>query len=496
MYASWLHILFQIFMSHILFPHKNTEPRHSSPLILPQDVMLEENAALLRKLWEQMWMDMVREQILSFITHVEPEILIGVKRWHLRLVVSDAQREVETLLGIQIHTLAHTSQTSGLILWNTKEDIVKYTHIPDMKHMTQKEFELLVSSYFSDPQTRNFIIGLFYRERWNIEANLWLDLTQIGNKEEIDIPTNTHTLGTTETQDPLLTVLQSWWSWERKRRFSYHYSFAKVRRMHSGMLSNFFPLRLTKTLLSHLWLRKSEIIDFPEKDIPARTSQIDSQDASDLSWKLPADTAEICEKVFITLSLQLAQQVENIEWLTGVRQELYIPEILAPQLNRLKELEVLAGLYNFHAHLESSVLTAMVYLYPELAGQHAVKKAAYLTKIPWERYPDPREVFISQPKTVQQEMDALKQKEGIYLEMDERVANLYGFGEHRGIRCSLALLEQIWKIPDEENIIFEIAGKQAQLSAKMFRRVFHRGIPPERGVETGEIIVGDFTSQS
>lgn len=449
MYASWLHIHFQIFMSQLLFPHKNTEARNSSPLILPQDLVLEENAALLRKLWETMWMDAVREQVLSFITHVEPEILIGVKRWHLRLVVSDAQREVETLLGMQIHTLSHTSETSWLLRRETKTSISSTPHTPDIKHMTQKEFELLVSSFFSEPQTRNMIIGLLYREKDHQEANLWLDLTQIYKEQENETPGNIHTLGTTETRDPLLLELQRWWKGDRKRRFSYHYSFAKVRRMHSGMLSDFFPFRLTKTLLSHLWIRKSEIIDFPKKDFPEKTSQADTKELPKLTQKLPTDTPLICEKVFVSLCFQLAKQVENIEWLTGARTELFIPEILKPQLSRLKELEVLAGLYNLHAHLESSVLSAMVYLYPELAWQYAVQKAAYLTKIPGERYPDPREIFVSQPKTLQQQVDTPKQKEGIYLEMDERVANLYGFGEHRGIRCNPLLLEHIWKVPDE-----------------------------------------------
>jgi hypothetical protein len=84
--------------------------------------------------------------------------------------------------------------------------------------------------------------------------------------------------------------------------------------------------------------------------------------------------------------------VENIEWLIETRQELYIPEILKPQLSRLKELEILGGFHNLHAHLESAVLTMMTYHYPEITSQYAIKKSTTLTKSALERYPHPREI--------------------------------------------------------------------------------------------------------
>jgi hypothetical protein len=139
---------------------------------------------------------------------------------------------------------------------------------------------------------------------------------------------------------------------------------------------------------------------------------------------LPADTEILCEKVFASLASSLSQLVENIEWLTGVRDELYVPEILKPQLSRLKELEILGGFYNLHAHLESVVLTMMTYHYPEITSQHASKKSSTLKKNLLERYPHPREIQEFAP---QRYVVPNKKPEGIYLEMDPEFAEQYGF---------------------------------------------------------------------
>lgn len=461
----------------------------SAAFITPDEVSRMQSATLIEKLSSHYWATQVRSEILGMFARVEPEILTWVRKGHLQLVCSEAQRQVGQILGMQLYTLSHTTQKPKLHGIHKKNSLSQKLHVPDTKHMSQNEFELLVSSYFSDSEARRMIVEILFRARGKQQEHLAIDLTQLWKTEPEDTPTNTHTLGTTETQDPLKVRLTRWWTGEKKRRFEYHYSFAKVRKRQKWVFSDFFPARLSKTLLSHVWLRETQVIDFPKKfsppkDIPQTLQKHDAE------IKLPADTQELCENAFASFVFQIAQLVENIEWLTGARPNIYIPEILRPQLTRLKELEILGGFPNIHAHLESAVLSMMTYLYPEITAEHASKKAPMLSKPSLEKYPLAQDIA---PVWYKNAPYPQKKRDGIYLEMDAKIAEHYGFGEQRGIRCSPALIEHIWKIPEDEQVIFEIAGKPVQISAKMFRRIFHRGMPPERGVETGEIIVGNFS---
>lgn len=471
-----------------------------------REARLEWNKALIDKI-SQGNPNAISELAGLFVSH-DPSLVTWKWKLHLQLVSDESRREVSDLLWMEIPTLWNPQPKLIWLQNETYKDISNAQYTRDVKNMTQEEFTLFISLFFQDTDARDLFVSLFFREKDRISEWLKQNLNDVYEQVFEEEPSNTHTLGVTEVPE---TFAQFWWrfwndSKKRKmkywkigllnkarvffqmnprRKFEYYSSQSKIRQSHGTFWDNFF-VRLTKTLWWHMNLRKTQLIDFPK---PYYKSKIKSKEIQ--AKKLRPDTPKVIEQAFIAIMRELAQLSENIEWFIGVRDSIFIPDEIQKQLSRMKELESLGWLHNFHQHIESTLSMLIVYYYPEMMQDYGKEKSQNISKAKLEKYPSLQEIprTHSSPQKRWDENSNLWSRftDTIVLEMDERVAEYYWFFENRKLRCSPQLIKHIFSLPDEEPVVFDIWWKKAEISAKMFRRVFHREWLPDK-TETGNIL--------
>ena len=435
---------------------------------------VEKNYALVAKLsQEDSW---VRQELLWVIWQADPSVFVNIQKWHLRVVSDEKRRAVEKLLGTSIATLQDSTKT-WLILPDKLVDLNTPTHIEDTEAMSEAEFSLFSALYFSDSKAREMLVKLFMTEKDSQWSNFTLDLNNLYEEIFEEEPTNIHSFWTTEKKDSLKIRLNRLISGERKRLYEYVYSYAKVRKKHGRFWNSFF-LRLAKTLWWHTWLRQTQVVDFP-----GEYNKSTQQDQEVQTKKLRSDTPEIVSKAFITGMIVISKLPENIEWYTGVRTQVFIPNEIQKQFERMQELEVLWWLYNYHEHIESTLAMLIGYYYPAMVSKYGLQKWKDISAKQLEKYPSIEDVHISlNNNSVHNNTQREKywKTDAIILEMNEKVAEHFWFPLNSKLRCSPQLIEHILWLPDEEPVVFDIWWKQAQISAKMFRRIFHRGTLPSK----------------
>lgn len=369
----------------VLDPAKVVANPGENGLIMPSEIRKAESRELIAKLSREQ--EGTREEVLRIIAQAESDVFITREKWGLRLVWDSEREEISKLVGEKIETIDLQSPKTELII--PEETILQ---IPENhssispETMTQKELEMYCNRYFSDPQARRYILSLFMREKDFQEQNLQINLNNLYQQDETETENNVHTLWTTELRDPIMLRIKRKLSWERKRIFEYGYSYNKVQKMHKNTFGNVFIMRLGKTILWQIGMRKSQIIDFPDIYIQRWEEKNDEYSSKDI--KLPHDTWELCERAFIALGIELSQQIENLEWFVWARQDIYVPDFLMPQLERLKELEILSGGKNLHEHIESLIATGISYNHPSLTRIHGETLATKIKTSSIQEYPD------------------------------------------------------------------------------------------------------------
>lgn len=456
------------------------------PKFITSDELRREDAArLIDKISAQK--SQVREEVLGYIAQVNPDIFIWQKKGDLRLVWDSEREEISQLVWRQISMLASPTPKSELILPpNSKLDIDESVPSLSPNSMNLPEFEMLCNRYFSDPVARHHLLSLFFREKNFQEQNLKLRLYDLLNSQEEEEPLtdNVHSFWITELPDPLLVRVRRMIKWERKRHFSYHYSFLKVQKQHKDKLGSLFPVRLSKTLLSHLWLRRDSVVAFPW-EYREPEPQVTKQQQDSKNIQLPHNSKQILEKVFIAYVIELSKLLENIEWFMGVRKAVYIPHWLRSQLWKMKDIEVLWWFENLHEHLESMLASVISYYHPWVISKFALPASQKLNTLDLIKYPSLSDTRVFSENT---ETWKLEIRKWISLEMDPRVAEHFWFKDNKRLTCSPQLIEHIFSLPDDEEVVFQIDGKRAAISAKMFRRIFHRDSVPDMKTDTNNVL--------
>lgn len=463
---------------------ESSRPRLITPAEVAQEQAQQVANAILKKLGQE-----ERTQVVGmFLRDIHQNATEGL--WgHLRLVETKVHKSLRTILWSDFVTVRESISDKKIITPETlsfgerevSSDI-------DIRNLSARELELYVSSYFSDSEARKYFVNLFLREYPNFKQNVQLDIYSTWEEPIPDTPHNIHRLGEKMIPEPLSVRLWRLISGEPRRLYNYAHSNDKVRKQHNGLLSKIIPAKLARILFSRVWPYKADIIDFP--DIYQAPPAPLQQSENTKSWKLSHNIPEVCEGVFVSLVMQLALLPENIDWLVWARSEIYMPWDIKAQFKRISDLSAYSKIPNYPKHIESSLLLALSYTYPELAAKHCLERAKTIHKAQLE-YSCPSDATETTPEkshAAQQVPEATKKPEWVYLELDHRVAEYYKLWERRGIRCGIEHLKQILAAPNDEPITIRLNGKPIQMPASMFRRCFHRGTPPERGVETWTVI--------
>lgn len=423
---------------------------------------IEKNAALIQKLSrEDSWIQL---ELLWFFWLLDSSIFFPKTRKHLALVADTTSDIVSKLVGVPVaKNIVHTHQKQ---LQYSGGNILGVSHSsPTPENMSELELEMYFNAYFNDAIARGVITKLFMRERAYQSYNSTLNLLTTRDDEKQKNTEkwtlhNTHSLGLT---------LES--VWEEGRRFTLKYDYEKVRKKHKAQ--------------DALNTQDAEIVPFPITPKP-HSEEAPLSGGESTNSQLVSNTVEMCEKVFISSMQHLSHLFENLEWFLWIRKKMFIPQEIATQLERLKEIEILEGLFNFHEHIESTLAAMIAYNSPSLVKSLWKERIEMIKKVEGEYYPKRQDIPLS-PVTDKKE-DTKKNENTVHLVMHPDVAIHYGFSVPAEIACSPKFIEHFFSLPDDNFVIFELEWRQVKITAKMFRKVFHRGSVPEKTTGDDNVI--------
>ncbi len=416
---------------------------------------LEKSSALIRKLSQED--PRIQQELLWFFWLLDSSVFFPKNRQHLTLVSDQTSNTVSQLVGVPVAKNIVTRHQKTL--QHSGSMIIGVNHTPpDPKAMSELELEIYFSGYFNDTATRNTITKLFMRERAHQSFNSTLNLHTSRDVEKKESDED----GTLHNTHSLWLTLES--VGEDGRRFTLKYDYEKVQKKHKS------PKGETQT-------GDAQIVEFPKTPKPHNEEVPSTPVEEKKDGFLVYNTLEMCEKVFISSMIYLSHFLENLEWFLGVRKEIFIPQEVASQLERLRELEIFEWFFNYHEHIESTLASMIAYYSPVLVGSLSEKRKQSIKKVPWETYPKRKDIPLADatPKVKKEEPENT-----VHLEMHPEMAARYGFSVPAKIDCTPKFIEHFFSLADNDPVIFQLEGKQVEITAKIFRRIFHReSVPPE-----------------
>ena len=463
---------------------------------LRRQQVVEESTALVEKISGE---PRIESDLLIMLAEANPEVLTGNKRTTggaenvLRLVSNDYRKEAARLLGRDDLWQKPIDEAPTLRMVKPESSLVDQGRaVSDPSQMSAQELSLYWGPYFSDKAALKLMVDLFMKEKKQInDQNLGLNLMALYENEAFEKDSaEILIIGETEIREKFLDKLNRLRKGTRAK-YEWAYSEKKVRSKHQNPLSF---LLVRRVLGQKFKSATAENIIVPsafhrgqleEKILRDKKAALEEEPVLETK-KMTHDAPKKIAAMFITLANQVAIMPENVAWLTGVEPRLFIPEALKPQLKRLKDLEVLCATANYHEHFESTVAALISYNFPRLVSSHSVKKARGLKKAEVEYYPDPAsltEVETAEGKTID------KIDKSILLQMNPKVAEHYGYKSGIDIYLSPTELESIWGMADDEIVYYQVAGKPVGITAKMFKRVFHKDkMPSSEELKDGEVV--------